>query len=129
MPTTETDYALANAYSWYKTIVDQLGRLKVACEESDEAYEAVREEIQESPLSLAVRSNWSELGAPLRPEQFCILLTTGGPGLRIVGQLGRFGCPESARMEYQDWGRPWTEYQQAECAVLDAWAAQFYWGD
>jgi len=129
MPTLQTNPALTNAASWYETLADQLARLKVACNESDETYEAVREEIQEAPLSLAVRSLWAEPGAPMEPGQFCILLTTGGPGLRIVGTLGRYNCPEDSRMEWQDWGQPWTEYPQADSAVLDTWAAQFYWGD
>lgn len=129
MTTTTTNHAAANAAAWCETILDQLARLKAACIDSDDAYETIREEIQEAPLSLAVRSNWSEPGEPLKPEQFCILLSTGGPALRIVGQLGRFGCPENSRMEYQDWGTPWTEYTAMGSAVLDSWAAQFYWGD
>jgi hypothetical protein len=76
-----------------------------------------------------VRSHWVDVGEPLKPAQFCILLSTGGPGLRIVGDLGRFNCPEDARMEYQDWGTPWTEYRAIGSEVLDAWAAQFWWGD
>jgi hypothetical protein len=32
-------------------------------------------------------------------------------------------------MEYQDWGTPWTEYRAIGSEVLDAWAAQFWWGD
>jgi hypothetical protein len=129
MTTTTENYAAANAAAWCETIIDQLARLKAACQDSDAAYETVREEIQEAPLSLAVRSHWSELGEPLKPAQFCILLSTGGPGLRIVGELGQFNCPESARMEYQDWGTPWTEYRAIGSGVLDAWAAQFWWGD
>ena len=127
--TTTENHAAANAAAWCETILSQLERLKAACRESDDAYEAIRQEIQESPLSLAVRSHWQDLGEPLKPAQFCILLSTGGPGLRIVGELGQFNCPESARMEYQDWGTPWTEYRAIGSGVLDAWAAQFWWGD
>jgi hypothetical protein len=32
-------------------------------------------------------------------------------------------------MEYQDWGTPWAEYRAIGSGVLDAWAAQFWWGD
>ena len=129
MTATTENHAAANAAAWCETIIDQLARLKAACQDSDTAYETVREEIQEAPLSLAVRSHWADLGEPLKPAQFCILLSTGGPGLRIIGELGRFNCPESARMEYQDWGTPWTEYTAIGSGVLDAWAAQFWWGD
>ena len=33
-----------------------------------------------------------------------------GPHVRITGKLNQHGEPESARLEYQDWGTPWTEY-------------------
>jgi len=130
MPTLETNHALTNAASWYETISDQLARLQNAFDDgSDEAHDAICQEIFEAPLSLAVRSLWAEPGAEMEPGQFCILLTTGGPGLRIVGTLNRYNCPEDSRMEWQDWGQPWTEYPQADSAALDTWAAQFYWGD
>lgn len=129
MMTTETSHAAANAATWCETILDQLDRLKSACRESDETYETIREEIQDSPLSLQVRSDWSDLDSELEPAELCILLSTGGPALRIVGTLGRFNCPEDCRLEYQDWGTPWIEYRAIGSAVLNSWAAQFYWGD
>jgi hypothetical protein len=36
-------------------------------------------------------------------------LTTGGPAVRIIGELDG-GEVESARLEVQDWGTPWTEH-------------------
>lgn len=129
MLTTTDNHATANASGWCETILDQLQRLKAAVHTSDEAYETVREEILESPLCLSVRSDWAPLGGALEPAEFCILLSTGGPALRIVGTLGRFGCPENSRMQHQDWGTPWTDYPAIGSAVLDSWAAQFYWGD
>ena len=129
MTTTATNHAAANAAAWCETILDQLARLQVACQESDETYDVIREEIQQSALSLQVRSDWEELGTDLEPGELCILLSTGGPALRIVGDLGRFNCPKDCRMEYRDWGTPWTEYRAIGSAVLDSWAAQFYWGD
>lgn len=126
-----SDHAIANAQAWYETITDQCRRLKDACgkDADPDQYETIREEILESPLSLEVRSGWCALGSELSPEEFCILLSTGGPALRIVGDLGLFNCPEHSRMEWQDWGTPWTEYRPACRGLLDSWAAQFYWGD
>ena len=43
------------------------------------------------------------------PEEFEILLCTGGPACRIVGDLDESCQPSSARIEHQDWGTPWTE--------------------
>jgi hypothetical protein len=128
-----TDHAIENATAWLETITDQLARLKAACADSDDAYETIREEILESPLSVEVRSDWQAIGEPLQPAQFCILLSTGGPALRIVGDLGLYSCPENSRLEFQDWGIPWQELPQAanaaSGAILDAWAAQFYFGE
>ena len=131
--TKETNHAEQNAIAWLESITDQLARLKAACRDSDDEYETIREEILESPLSVEVRSDWQTIGEPLEPAQFCILLSTGGPALRIVGDLGLYNCPENSRLEFQDWGIPWQELPKAANAttgaILDAWAAQFYFGD
>lgn len=125
-----TDHAISNAADWLETIRDQLQRLKDACQSKEQsAYETIREEILESPLAVDVRSGWHSVGAQAEPEEFQILLTTGGPALRIVGDLGQFNCPERSRMEWQDWGTSWTEYGPADSATLDAWVAQFWFGD
>jgi hypothetical protein len=123
-------HAVENATGWLETIDDQLARLKTACarEQPLEDYDRIRDEILESPLSVEVRSDWASVGATLSPSEFCILLSTGGPALRIVGTLGRFNAPENSRLEVQDWGTPWTEVPAAS-ATLDAWSAQFYFGD
>lgn len=125
-----TEHAISNAAAWLETIRDQLQRLKTACQSNDDsAYETIREEIKESPLLVQVRSGWRSVGAQSEPEEFELLLSTGGPALRIIGDLGRFNCPEHSRMEWQDWGTPWTEYGPADPATLDAWAAQFWFGE
>lgn len=125
-----SSHAIENAANWYATIQEQLQALKAACDASDDdAYESARETIQESPLAVDVRSGWHSVGAQSEPEEFQILLSTGGPALRIVGKLGLFNCPEHSRLEWQDWGTPWTECTFADPAILDSWAAQFWFGD
>ena len=124
-----SDHAIENACDWYETIQDQLRILKDATKTSDADYENAREQILESPLSVRVRSGYQPIGETLQPAEFEILLSTGGPALRIVGDLGLFSCPEHCRMEWSDWGHPWTTYSAADSAVLDAWAAQFYFGE
>jgi hypothetical protein len=66
--------------------------------------------IHEDALSIEVRSGWTTPGEEMTPAEFCILLGTGGPAMRIVGDLDHHGEPSSARLEVQDWGKPWTEY-------------------
>ena len=94
--------------------------------EYDEDYtnEDVLEEILEMPLEVSVRSGWQSIGEELKPEEYLILLTTGGPAVRIVGDLDSYGCPSRARIQYQDWGTPWKEYVMSheEYSVLEEFA-------
>ena len=86
------------------------------CESEDDA----RIRIDEDPLSLEVRSGWHCPGSDMSDmaaEEFCLLLGTGGPAVRIVGGLDG-GEPSSARLQVQDWFKPWTEYIPAENEVL-----------
>jgi hypothetical protein len=77
-----------------------------------EACESARIHIREDALSVQVRSGWYTPGAE-RAEQkaaeYEILLCTGGPACRIIGELSEHGEPETARMEVQDWFQPWTQ--------------------
>lgn len=72
--------------------------------------EQIQDRILETPLSVEVRSGWYTPGNTPEPEEYQILLCTGGPAVRIVGALDSYGTPADARLEYQDWGTEWTEY-------------------
>lgn len=77
----------------------------------DRALEAVHN----SALEVAVRSGWEspplmDTGESVAAAEYRILLSTGGPATRIVGELNEYGEPETARLEYQDWFTPWTVY-------------------
>lgn len=92
--------------------------------------DAVRQEIQEDPLSVQVRSGWYTPGATPEAEEFEILLCTGGPAVRIIGQLGMHNEPDRARLECQDWFTSWTEAMAGvDGDVLLAYARCFYFGD
>lgn len=74
-----------------------------------------REAIDESPLSVEVRTGWFTPGnLDEAPSEYCLLLCTGGPAVRIIGTLGLYSEPDSARIEYQDWGTPWTEMRYGD---------------
>ena len=80
-----------------------------ATDEDREQYhneDSAREAIDEDPLSVQVQSGWTAPGDTLEAEEYEILLCTGGPAVRIVGDLHR-GSPDSAHIEYQDWFTPW----------------------
>jgi len=81
------------------------------CEDEDEAVQR----IEEDPLDVCVRSE---------AEEYMILLCTGGPAVRITGNLSR-GEASSARLEYQDWYTPWTEYRETNEAYLIRYADHF----
>lgn len=93
--------------------------------------ERARRWIEESPLSVEVRSGWySPGGEPGEPEEYAILLGTGGPAARIRGELDSSGYPETAVFEYQDWFKPWTpaRLDADEESTLLQWARTFYFG-
>jgi len=97
----------------------------VACEK---AREVAREAIEQDPLSIEVRAGWRSLGESEpdnTPEEYRILLATGGPAVRIVGELGAHGEPSNATLQVQDWGTPWTDYRKAEAAILMAYVSVF----
>ena len=100
--------------------------------EDEDAKESAQQTIQEDALSVQVRSGWQRPGTPLEAEEYEILLCTGGPAVRITGQLGQYDEPDTARIEYQDWFTPWTEFldisTEEDEAVL-TYAQQFYFGD
>jgi len=91
--------------------------------------DTAREEIQESPLSVQVRSDWHNPGEESEAAEFEILLTTGGPALRIRGELDEHKQPDRAYLEYQDWGTPWTQYFDVEQETLLEYCWCFYFGE
>jgi hypothetical protein len=88
--------------------------------------EEARQAIEEDPLSLQVRSGWASLGEELKAEEFELLLGTGGPAIRIIGELDQYGEPDSARLQTQDWFTPWTDYFGASQDTLLAYCRCFY---
>lgn len=124
------DHAIENARAWLDDMEDMLVRYESKDEQERETAE---QEIHESPLSVQVRTGWHEPGAlqHAKAEEYEILLTTGGPALRIVGDLNDFGEPYTAHLEYQDWGTPWTRYapDHTEQANLRQFACMFYFGE
>lgn len=71
--------------------------------------DAAREEIQQDPLEVVVRTGWYAPGEEVIPEEFQILLCTGGPAVRIAGTLNQFFEPQQAWIEFQDWFEPWAK--------------------
>jgi hypothetical protein len=154
----EVNHAEENAKGWYETIEEQVAAMEMdwnrykELKETDvndlteeekeelkeleetarefENYDDVIERIQEEPLSVHVRSGWYNPGEnEVMPEEFEILLSTGGPALRMIGDLDEHLQPCNCRLEHQDWFKPWTEYHDVDSDVLEKWANVFYFGN
>lgn len=132
MNNTTDERAREQAQSQIQGIRDMIAELNAAREANDdEAIEAAEWAIHEDPLSVEVRSGWHSPGEDGEAEEFCILLCTGGPAVRIIGDLGRYNEPESARVQYQDWFTPWGDavLTEEESADVLAYARTFYFGE
>lgn len=128
-------HARQNAKAWFESIELMVGRHETAIEQAQtggDETEATRREIEESVLSVQVREGWRMPGGRVekenQPEEYEILLSTGGPALRIIGQLDPHCQPSTAEMQMQDWGVPWTRYPLPEDKLL-AFASVFWFGE
>jgi hypothetical protein len=136
-----TDHAKSNAAAWLETINAAIGGYYALANGETESTmldgetfddaDDVRQRIEEMPLSVQVRGPWHTPGDDqgLDDAEYEILLSTGGPALRIRGELDR-GSPTSARLQFQDWGTPWTYYplSNGDAENLIAFASMFYFG-
>ena len=93
----------------YPDEAEELAELEEIAGDCEDLEDAMRR-IYEDPLSVDFRSGWTSCGDDMQPEEFQILLCTGGPAVRILGELGFDGEPCRAWLEFQDWGTPWTQY-------------------
>lgn len=139
MNTKPVDHAKDQAKAQLESITEMVAELEKA--ERDEEgkldfdstrHEKAEQTILEDALEVAIRDDWYSPGEPdsQRTAEYKILLCTGGPAVRIIGDLDGF-IPETARLEYQDWGTPWTEYRLTaeEEKIILKYAACFYFGD
>jgi len=97
-------------------------------EADEDAREAARESIFNDPLDLEFRDGWRRPGGESDgPEEYCLLLATGGPAVRIVGRIGLTGEPDTWGLQVQDWFTPWTGFpvNQEEHDALRVYVEQF----
>lgn len=112
---------------WTEENAEELAELEDAAGDCDDEEDA-RQRISEGPLSVEVRSDWASHGEELTAGEFLILLCTGGPAVRIRGELDR-GEPCRAWLEYQDWGTPWTQWFGASSDTMCQYASHFFSGE
>jgi hypothetical protein len=132
-----TDHAITNARAWLETItagfvaleaLEMDGAESVQFEgqtfsEADELHQV----LVESALSVQLRDGWRSPGSKGEAEEYEILLSTGGPALRIWGRLDGFEPDEWPELQHQDWGTPWTALplDESERADIARFARMF----
>ena len=135
--TKEKNHALDNAVGHIESIVQDyeklsyLESLNPTTIEQEEEIEQTKESILNSALSVEFRSGWTSNPNELEIEEFKILLTWGGPALRVIGDLNQYKEPENVKMQYQDWGTCWTDFEITENQqeALDWFCNCFYFGE
>jgi len=101
---------------------EELAELEEAAGDCESVDEAV-ERIHEDPLSLRIFGE--RIDGDWQYTSFEILLTTGGPAVRIMGELDQ-GYPFRAWLEVQDWGTAWTQYyEEGIGSILLEYCQQF----
>ena len=135
--TKEKNHALQNAIGHIESIVEDyenfnyIESLNVTCDEDYKKQEEIKESILNSALSVEFRSGWTSNPNELEIQEFKILLTWGGPALRVIGELNQYKEPENVKMQYQDWGTCWTDFEITENQqeALNWFCNCFYFGE
>lgn len=118
---------------WILDALEEEGTMGIATDEQWTRFhdeDDARQRINEDALSVEVRSGWQTPGEDFTAAEFSITLCTGGPAVRIRGLLDNYGVPDTAWLEYQDWGTPWATYFGDDLNTDDllAYAQQFLGG-
>ena len=135
--TENYEHAVSNAKAWFEEIRDAY-RLQDATADGKESEQAL-DRMREAPLSVEVRGGWHTAGAEIvgnDAAEYVVLLSTGGPALRVWGEIGRYSEPENAQLQMQDWGVPWLEVWPCSVEEMDEardallwFAGLFYYGE
>jgi hypothetical protein len=127
------DNKLDRAKQQGQTQYESIRELIAPLNDDDADHDSARTAISEDALSVQVRSGWHDPGKKAEPEEFEILLCTGGPAVRLIGTLGQHNEPETVTMQVQDWFQPWTDFVPAmdnsDEDVLLTYARCFWFGE
>lgn len=99
--------AQESALGAMESIRDEMRALAKA--KTDRARDEAMQAIREGSLCSEIRGGWHVPGNDSDAEEYTILLGTGGPAVRIYGELGQYNEPSNARLQCQDWFTPWVD--------------------
>ena len=120
------DHAKEQAQAQYESIVEFVDRLRSG--DDDE----VMDEIYADALSVQLRSDWENRADKFQAGETEILLCTGGPAVRIRGELEN-GEPSSAKLQHQNWFTALFSLGQtgheADEKILLTYTRCFYFGE
>jgi hypothetical protein len=129
---TPAEYSAHDAAYETAAHIARLIRLRDLCNASDhyDWADAIQQQIDEMPLSVLVRSDWHAPGDVGAAGEYEILLSTGGPAVRITGWLTSYKEPDDAFLQCQDWGTPWqpVALDHETQLALQNFAHNFYFG-
>ena len=116
-----------------KSILDDLDG-DAETDPSENLQESITNYAREMPLSVRIRSDWHNPGEAFTAAEFEILLSTGGPACRIIGELdsGSVAWQSGCRpvLQHQDWFKPWIEASyDIDTNALLWFCEQFYYGE
>ena len=97
---------------WVELNSDDAEELKELEEQAGEYadQDEARDAIHETPLSAEVRGGWHGVGEDAgEPEEFRIVLCTGGPHVELTGDIGG-----TVRVVYRGWGESGEYYPDAD---------------
>ena len=82
--------------------------LKAVENATGDEREAAEQAIYDDPLEVSVRcASWSSQYDNLEPDEYRILLCTGGPAVQLEGELDDRNQPYNVQLQHQDWFEPW----------------------
>jgi len=139
MSQTKTpDHAKQQAQAQLESIRELVAVMETAQADGEALFEGeslsldeLEDRAREWPLSVLVRSEWTVPGSDLTPAAYEILLCTGGPAVRVRGDLSNYREPETAYMEYQDWFTAWDRLtlSSGESDTVVRFASLFWFGE
>jgi hypothetical protein len=101
--------------------------------EADPDNDELQDELRALALSQEVRSDWRclSIAGETEPDEWRLVLCTGGPHVEVRGEFNNYGDPETASLWAADWGQSLAEVPISQSSAdLLLWFGQtFYWGN